>query len=203
MQKTQSWIGNSAWSHCLLQRELHAQCRKPVHLFSTTEFPQTSSGLPETPAIFYLPHLLHNVVFASRVWGSVAEKSSGAELVSLKETKSSEADGDGYISLQHLGKLWFNFFFFFLAFLQCNYLENRTMYSTKNIWKQRLSNKNIIGLDFKGMHAAIIPGCIKLQNWEKLWPRYFFSWNIFHFKSLLFSFFFMAHFVMKGALFCW
>lgn len=106
-----------------------------------------------------------------------------------------------------LFNIWVNsdstYYFFFLAFLQCNYLENRTMYSTKNIWKQRLSNKNIIGLDFKGMHAAIIPGCIKLQNWEKLWPRYFFSWNIFHFKSLLFSFFFMAHFVMKGALFCW
>lgn len=193
MQKTRSWIGNSAWSHCLLQRELHAQCRKPVHLFSTTEFPQTSSGLPETPAIFYLPHLLHNVVFASRVWGSVAEKSSGAQRLMGMAT--------------FLFNIWVNsdstYYFFFLAFLQCNYLENRTMYSTKNIWKQRLSNKNIIGLDFKGMHAAIIPGCIKLQNWEKLWPRYFFSWNIFHFKSLLFSFFFMAHFVMKGALFCW
>lgn len=101
--------------------------------FSSTEFPQISSRLPETPAVFYLPHLLHNVVFSSRVWGFAALQSSEAELISLKETNSSEADGDGYISFQHLGKLGFNLLLFFLAFLQCNYLENRTTYSTKNI----------------------------------------------------------------------
>lgn len=41
----------------------------------------------------------------------------------------------------------------------------------------------------------LFQAALNYKNWEKLWPRYFFSWNIFHFKHL--HFFFLSGSVLQ------